>query len=147
MSRLWIEIDGRRTTFAPGTLVSGSAHWELETPPESVELSLFWYTEGKGDRDVGEAARATFNAPAQGDQRPFALSLPTTPISFSGQLISVVWALELVAEPGEQTVRLEILVSPSGEEVHLAQVADPLDDAPAWAKSAVVKIGRRAGSR
>jgi hypothetical protein len=55
---------------------------------------------------------------AFGEQR-VSLRAPSGPYSFSGRLISLLWALEAVAEPGGEVARREIVLSPSGEEVRL----------------------------
>jgi hypothetical protein len=47
--------------------------------------------------------------------------LPEGPYSFSGKLISLIWALELACSPGSETVRREITVSPTGHEIVLGE--------------------------
>lgn len=117
----WIQVETRdgATAFAPGEVVEGTASWQLETPAQSVELRLFWYTRGKGDQDVGVVATVAFPEPGLQDRRGFSFSLPVGPYSFSGKLISLLWALEVVAEPGSRAGRLEITVSPSRREILL----------------------------
>jgi hypothetical protein len=112
-----------RKDFLGGETVEGVAGWRLEKPPTSVELRLFWFTRGKGTEDVGVVSRMRFDAPQQEEGRRFSFTLPAEPWSFSGQLISLIWALELVAEPGERTVRVELVVSPTGQEILLHQNA------------------------
>jgi hypothetical protein len=51
--------------------------------------------------------------------KDFSFTLPEGPYSFSGQLISLVWALELTCSPGSETFRQEITVSPTGREITL----------------------------
>jgi hypothetical protein len=53
------------------------------------------------------------------DNREFQIVLPDGPYSFSGKLISLVWCLELVVEPGSLCERKEIVISGSGTEVDL----------------------------
>jgi len=119
MAWMQVETRGGATTFVPGEVVEGTASWQLETPAQSVELRLFWYTQGKGDQDVGVVDTVAFSEPALLDRRSFRISLPAGPFSFSGKLISLIWALELVAEPGSQAGRLEITVSPTRREILL----------------------------
>ena len=119
MSWIQIETTDGVTAFYPGDAIEGKAFWRLETPPRSVELRLFWYTEGKGEQDVGIVEAVAFVNPAAEDSRPFHLRLPEGPYSFSGKLISLLWALEVVAQPGEEAGRLEITVSPTGSEILL----------------------------
>ncbi len=114
-----IETEDARTRFRPGEALRGAASWELPDEPRSLELRLLWYTAGIGTRDVGVVARLAFERPAASDRRDFALTLPEGPYSFSGKLISLVWALELVAADPDEVTRLELTVSPTGREVLL----------------------------
>jgi hypothetical protein len=117
----WMQVETRdgTTAFAPGEAVEGTASWQLEKPAQSVELRLFWYTQGKGDQDVGVVATVPFPEPGLQDRRGFRISLPLGPYSFSGKLISLLWALEVVAEPGSRAGRLEVIISPSRREIQL----------------------------
>jgi hypothetical protein len=120
MSRLVISLADPRFVWAPGEAIAGTASWSLDAAPNDVELRLFWYTRGKGDEDVAVVDRQRFDAPGREDRREFRLRVPVDgPLSFSGQLITLTWALELVAEPGEETQRLEVLVSATGREIRL----------------------------
>ncbi len=121
----WIQVEtrGGATAFAPGEVVEGIASWQFEKPAQTVELRLFWYTRGKGDQDVGVISTVSFPEPALQDRRGFRLSLPAGPYSFSGKLISLIWALEVVAEPGSRAGRLEITVSPTRREILLVPQA------------------------
>ena len=110
-------------SFRCGETVAGVAGGRLEKPPSSVELRLFWYTRGKGTEDAGVVSRTRFDAPQREEGRKFSFTLPAEPWSFSGQLISLIWALEVVAEPGGHAARVELVMSPSGQEILLHQNA------------------------
>jgi hypothetical protein len=125
MERMTIEIPDGANAFLPGETVEGTASWQLERPAETLELRLFWYTEGKGDQDVGVVSTVPFANPSLQDRRPFRVTLPEGPISFSGKLISLSWALELVAEPGDRASRLEITVSPTRREIVIGTISGP----------------------
>lgn len=112
-----IEIDEGRRVFAPGDEVAGVVRWQLDGEPGSVALRLFWQTQGRGDSDVDVVAEESYEAPGSGDRRPFRFRLPEGPYSFSGKLISLVWGLELVADPGGALAHVEITVSPTGGEI------------------------------
>jgi len=116
---LEIAITGGRTTFAPRETVEGTVSWRFALAPAKVELRLLWYTEGKGERDLEVIEAVPFAAPAAAESRAFSLRLPPGPYSFSGKLISLRWALEAVAEPGDRSARTEIVVAPAGREVRL----------------------------
>lgn len=119
MDPLHLEIAGGRTSFRPGEIVTGSAAWDLSAAPPSAEVRLFWRTEGKGTTDTGTADAVRFDAPAARDRRDFRFTLPGSPYSFSGKLISLVWAVELVVGPKDAAARAGLVLSPTGSEIRL----------------------------
>jgi len=119
MDKLNIEILEGKDSFRPGENVTGTVRWNMQGNPESVEVSLFWHTQGKGTRDVGVVETLKFDNPGSLGQKEFSFKLPAGPYSFSGRLISLVWAVEAVSRPGEETTRCEITISPTGREVVL----------------------------
>ena len=119
MSNMTIETESGKDRFVPTDKVSGTVSWDLDKAPDSVELRLFWYTKGKGDRDVGIVDSVSFANPQAHDSRDFSFTLPEGPYSFSGRLISLIWALELIAKPSDLTERFYLTVSPTGEEVRI----------------------------
>ena len=125
-ARIQVETRDGITSFRPGDEVSGRAWWQLARPPGEVVARLFWYTQGKGTQDVVVVQEETFPAPGGEDQRRFSFRLPEGPFSFSGSLISLIWAVEVVAQPGGESGRAEIVVSPTGDEIRL-----PPGEAPA----------------
>lgn len=94
------KIVAGRSSYQPGEFIGGNVTWTVEKPPRQAELRLFWQTRGKGDRDTGLAETVVFELPQPSDTRPFQFRAPDFPPSFSGRLISLVWGLELVLEPG-----------------------------------------------
>lgn len=124
---LVIEPEDGKTVFRPGETVRGAVRWELEEPPTEVVLRLFWFTEGKGTQDVQVVAEEVFETPGTRDRRAFRFELPVGPYSFSGRLISLIWALELVADPGDRTARRTLTVGPDGREVRLESATPELE--------------------
>jgi hypothetical protein len=122
MSTLRIDTGATRA-YKPGETISGRVTWQVDTAPESAELRLFWYTRGKGTQDVENVNSVVFQTPQMNDERTFSLTLPREPYSFSGKLISLVWALELIVEPGSNVERQEFVLSASGTEVVLGEGA------------------------
>jgi hypothetical protein len=114
MSILKLAIRNGQTQFRPGETLEGVAGWQLGGPPRSVEVRLFWHTQGKGTEDLERVASLAFDDPRQEEARPFQFQLPRAPYSFSGKLISLMWELELVAQPGDHSTRLPITLAPSG---------------------------------
>jgi hypothetical protein len=119
VSALNLQLADARTRFRPGERVEGVAFWELTELPRSLEVRLYWRTQGKGTVDLEVVCSVTFDGVALSDRRPFSMELPAAPYSVSGKLVSIVWGVELVAEPGGQADNVEITVSPTGEEIRL----------------------------
>jgi hypothetical protein len=119
VSLLKIAVREDRTRFLPGDEVVAAAYWKLDHPPRTAEARLFWFTRGKGTQDVNVVQTIRFENPQPEEARPARFQLPDAPYSFSGKLISLVWALELVVEPGGESKRVELTVSPTGEEIDL----------------------------
>jgi hypothetical protein len=119
MDRIQVTVRDNRFFFRPGEEIEGTVAWHFDEAPRSVELRLFWYTEGKGTQDVEIVTTFPFEAPEADDRRGFRIPAPAEPWSFSGKLISLAWALEAVAEPGAKAGRTEVLISPNGSEILL----------------------------
>ncbi|MFT3869095.1 MAG: hypothetical protein QM715_11610 [Nibricoccus sp.] len=116
---LGLFIDNNRTAFKPGEMLELSVLWALSSKPTSLEVRLFWYTRGKGTEDVEVIATEQISAQAAAGEAKIRFTLPRSPWSFSGKLISLIWAVELVAEPQSRTARCEFFLSPSGKEILL----------------------------
>lgn len=124
---LTIELRQGIAAFSPGESVEGSAGWTLAEPSQSVTLRLFWRTEGTGNEDVEVVESMSFDAPGTVDQRAFSFRLPAGPWSFRGPLIHLLWGLELVAEPDEESARVDLVVAPGGREIELQKATDPVE--------------------
>lgn len=119
-----IQIDSNQTHFSPGENISGIASWAgAATEATTVVLRLFWFTRGRGTQDIELVQEARWPA-AQG-QAPFSWDLPAEPYSFSGRLVSLTWALELVILPEEIAERQEFQYGPGAKEVELTPVESP----------------------
>jgi hypothetical protein len=119
MEKLSIALNEDKTAFAPRETVHGTVRWNLDANPRHLVLSLFWYTSGKGTQDVGVIETMQFDEPGAYGSKDFAFTLPEGPYSFSGKLISLLWAMELTASPGPETIRREMILSPTGQEIVL----------------------------
>ena len=128
MNHADIEILDDKNVFGPGETVKGKAVWQVEKSPETAFLRLFWYTKGKGTEDVEVVSEISFDFPRLKESRPFDMTLPESPYSFSGKLVSLIWAFELVVD-GAEAVRKAIILSPYGLEIDLLQTTgDALDN-------------------
>lgn len=100
--QLMLAEDRRR--YAPGETLGGLfslGALDLENV-KSLELSVLWHTEGKGDEDlaVHYFRRWESNA-AQWPQlkmlQPFATQLPNSPLSYAGAILKICWRVRLRA--------------------------------------------------
>ena len=117
---LTIRIDAGSTWFKPGELIEGRASWHLEDEVEAIEIRLFWYTSGKGSQDVGIVRVLRDDSPGRSGHRDFSIRAPEGPYSFSGKLITLSWAIELVALPSGETERLDLRIGPQPVEVEIS---------------------------
>ena len=122
MISLDVQTRNAKTSFAPGDTIEGTASWTFDGAVSSLDLRLFWFTEGRGEQDVMAVDARPFEAPQPQETRPFTFRVPDSPYSFSGRLITLKWALELVVQPSGEAARLEICVSPTGSPVRLRTV-------------------------
>ena len=130
MTQLTIKSSDDRTAFEPGETISVDAQWDLNAEPDALEVRLVWNTSGKGDTDVGVETTIPLKAPGQSGAHTIELKLPEAPYSFSGKLISLLWALELVAKPRDESCRTEITIAPGAREImlHRAATDDAVDE-------------------
>jgi hypothetical protein len=131
-AELGIFTEDGRTSFRPGETLRVSALWALPPGTAALEARLFWYTRGKGSEDLEiVAVERIENAPAAGE-KVLTFQLPVQPWTFSGKLISLLWAVELVTEPEGVSARVEFTLSPDGTEILLhAQSEDEAGDVEA----------------
>lgn len=118
--------DGRYR--AGGTL---TAKWRVRRVPidqvQGIEVSVLWYTEGKGDEDFAvhhfhRAGAEQLRRSGLSDERSLNCCLPATPLSYQGRLISIRWCIrlrlflddgrEIVAEQPFHLVACEFPVEP-----------------------------------
>ncbi|GAB4181563.1 MAG: hypothetical protein Fur0032_22720 [Terrimicrobiaceae bacterium] len=111
------------SAVVPGGTINGQVEWQLESAPRSAEIRLFWQTRGKGTTDSQTVEVVSWDLPGSHDERLFSFAAPMGPPSFSGTLVSLVWSVELVLEPGG-SVSCDFVIAPGGQEIQL--------DNPEW---------------
>lgn len=101
-----ITLDGDSRVYRPGDTLSGEYRIEQVDPSDvkAVEVSVLWYTEGKGDEDlaVHQFERLSTDDGAWIDAaRPgrFQTTLPRSPLSYDGVLLRVVWCVRVRVFP------------------------------------------------
>jgi hypothetical protein len=119
MSQIRIVLD--RPAFQPGESVGGRVEWSDADLERSVSLriSLLWFTEGKGTEDTETLELHELQLPATTGSERFSLRLPAFPWSFSGHLISLIYAVEASLEPKGDVALERLTCAPGGQEVRL----------------------------
>ena len=117
-----IKPSSGETSRKPRGALEVIAQWSLTSAPGLLEARLVWFTRGKGTEDVGIVATERIESPDASGQRRVRFTLPDAPYSFSGRLISLIWAVELVAD--RAAARWEFVLAPEGREIQLKQPTD-----------------------
>lgn len=123
MSEVKIDVRKRPAEFEPGEEIVGAAQWLLARTPEAVEARLLWYT-GRGPyvADVIETVR--FEGALKDDTRPFRFTAPEAPYSYCGRLLTLCWAVELMAYPNRESARVELVIAPGGRALEFPPMAE-----------------------
>lgn len=132
MSDVELEIEGGRSRFRPLEELRGRVRWELGgRRVDSIEVQLLWHTEGKGTQDADVVETVTVEQPPARGERTFTIQLPAGPYSCSGKLLSIVWKLQAVIEPGDDVTQADLVIAPGDAEVDLGACADDAGGAAA----------------
>ena len=101
-----IRLDDNGRNYKPGETLAGE--YRLEAFPmgriRAVELSVLWYTEGKGDEDMAVHEFQRFDTD-DGDwidpSRPvrFEVALPNSPFSYEGAILKIRWCVRVRVFP------------------------------------------------
>ena len=100
----------KQQVFAPGSVLSGEYQIDSVRPEEleAVELSVLWYTEGKGEEDLDvhyfdRRERDDDERPRLHELRRFETVLPNSPLSYNGAIVKINWCVRLrLFLPGER---------------------------------------------
>lgn len=143
---LHLTLASHRTAFQPGDEITGTATWRSSEAPKRVEICLGWHTSGKGTRDNETVATEIVPNPGANGQHPFRFTAPAQPHSFSGRLISLVWSVSLIVDPGEETKRVEVVIAPGEREIELPRFTppeQPLEQAGSFIKKLLSRMPQR----
>lgn len=122
-----IKLDQPQANFAPGDLISGTiATSDLPSDTSKLAIRLLWFTTGKGTRDVNTCFEIVQAIGPRTSAQTFEFIAPHRPLSFSGQLISLQWAIEVVAFPSRQSSLAEVVITHSDAEITLLNTEDDL---------------------
>ena len=99
-----IRLDGNGRVYRPGEILTGDCWIESLTTRQlkAIEVSVLWYTEGKGDEDMGvrefwrrDADDGCEIDPSQPER--FSTTLPNSPLSYEGQIVKIRWCVRVRA--------------------------------------------------
>src|SRR4051794_38403766 len=120
-----ITFDSPSAHYQPGDRLSGRYMVEgtQHRPARAVELSVLWYTAGKGEEDMAvHHFERIVDEPARPIDlripRRFAALLPESPLSYDGIIVKICWC-----------VRVRVFLIPGQEAV--SETAFRLGDVPA----------------
>lgn len=95
-------INGTKRSFSAGDEIVCEYQIDAVDPVEiqAVEASVVWYTEGKGEEDLGVHffERRLPGDADDGDLRPMRrvrTRLPNSPLSYHGAILSICWCVRL----------------------------------------------------
>ncbi len=133
MAELSIKTELDNLAYTPGETLRGEVSWKVDLMKNSHggEIRLFYYTSGKGTRDVETINTVEVVITVESGSQAFEFHLPSEPYSFSGKLVSLIWAVEFQVLESDETERLEFVLSPSGQEIDL--YANSLNKLPSYA--------------
>jgi hypothetical protein len=99
-----IRLEGNGRGFRPGETLSGE--YAFDNLPadqaKNIEVSVVWFTEGKGDEDMAvhefwrinlEEARGVSLLQLQ----RFSTTLPNSPLSYEGRIVKIRWCVRVRA--------------------------------------------------
>ena len=117
-----ISFDQSKTAFRPGDPITGIVSWsQLDESIIKLDTRLIWYTEGKGEQDHEVVGSQSIENLVSTGSTPFKFVAPSRPYSFSGKLISLIWAIEVVQFPSREGHLEQISISKLGPEIILDQ--------------------------
>lgn len=95
-----LALDRDPPVYQPGETLSGwyGVDPDEGSPVKAVEISVLWYTMGKGEEDLAihhfhrwESAPDDVILPHE--QRTFRVPLPNSPLSYDGQIVKICWCV------------------------------------------------------
>lgn len=104
-SRIIITFDGRGSRqYMPGETLAGSYRFESmgSETIQAIEVSVLWYTEGKGTEDFGiheHWRRSAIVGDWIDPRHPgrFSTTLPNSPLTYHGIIVKVHWCVRVRA--------------------------------------------------
>jgi hypothetical protein len=97
-----IRLDGNGRTYRAGETLSGEYVFDglSANQVKTLEVSVVWFTEGKGDEDLGvhEFWRTNLEEDRAADTlqpQRFSTTLPNSPVTYNGRLVKIRWCVRV----------------------------------------------------
>lgn len=112
--------------YQPYGTLTGTIKWDFGSGkiPQNLTVALYWFTEGKGTETGETVDEISIEHSSIGEQK-FSFKLPAGPYSFSGNLITLKWAVEFSGEKPDFAVKKEFIMSPDSNPIVLIKVKQP----------------------
>ena len=105
-TRIIIEFDEQWSVYQSGETICGEFKLESFNPQniKAVEVSVLWYTEGKGDEDLDvhefrRIAADEMNWNQFRRSNRFETVLPNSPLSYDGMILKIRWCVRVRVFP------------------------------------------------
>lgn len=118
-----MQLELAKRSFCPGEKIRGKLAWSLLATNIPCEIRLLWFTEGKGTRDHRVVQEKAIELTKGEGNHDFTFTAPNWPHSFSGQFISLQWAIEVVQLPSELAAETDLVIGPEGSETILPRLS------------------------
>lgn len=125
-----IDVELPKLNYQPGESIEGKFVWKQIGKGIRFDIRLIWFTEGKGTRDHQTIHHQLIEPKEFDGSKSFRFVAPHWPHSFSGQFISLRWAIEAVELPSDEATTMILVIAPEGQEIVLPR----LDEAASLTK-------------
>ena len=128
MNKIELKLINEHNFFKPGSILKGNIIWNIDIIPQTITISLCYWTEGRGTEDAVSIAKEEVKITNPSGEQPFEFPIPNSPWSFSGKLISVNWAVAAEIRSKNLFTLIPITISPTAAEINLyGHPDDPRD--------------------
>ncbi|MDP7267927.1 MAG: hypothetical protein QF408_07105 [Pirellulales bacterium] len=97
-----IRLIGDDHSYQPGEMLSGEFFVQIDEPQDirAVEVSVLWFTEGKGDEDMAvhyfeRISNENGQFVDMRKSQQFATELPESPLSYDGVIVKIHWCVRI----------------------------------------------------
>lgn len=116
MNTLKLQID--KEHYSPGEEILATVSWHLgDTNDKSIEVHLFWFTEGRGDEDMTIVESVNVPIHAKTGSKILKFIAPKHPYSFLGNHIMLNWSIEALAPESKYFASESFYITPFKQKI------------------------------